>query len=54
MEYVRDSSKNLRLLSELLLNTPVSAPSATEKQTSPSLKSYSDHSLSTGYGFGPK
>jgi hypothetical protein len=53
MEYVRDSSKNLRLLSELLLNTPVSAPSATEKQTSPSLKNYSDQVAQLATALGP-
>ena len=42
MEQVRDSSKNLQLLSELLLRTPSSPQSLTKPQSIPQVETYSD------------
>ena len=50
MEYVRDSSKNLQLLSELLLSTPASPPFVTEKQASPETYSERVSRLATALG----
>jgi hypothetical protein len=54
MEYVRDSSKGLQLLSELLLRTPSVAQSATQKQATPSFETYSEGSYQLAGALGQK
>ena len=54
MGYVRDSSKNLQLLSELLLTTPFSTQSVTEEHATPSSETYSDHAGELAGTLGPK
>jgi hypothetical protein len=53
MEHVRDSSKNLQLLSELLLSTPVTAPPVTDKQTASNFETYSDQGSQLATVLGP-
>src|ERR1700680_1038572 len=54
MGYVRDSSKNLQLLSELLLTTPFSTQSVTEEHATPSSETYSDRAGELAGTLGPK
>src|ERR1700681_3857453 len=53
MGYVRDSSKHLQLLSELLLTTPFSRQSVTEEHATPSFET-SDHGCELAGTLGPK